>query len=268
MALLQRFYDVSTGSITIDAFDVRELDLHWLRSRIGFVQQEPTLFGLSCRENITFGVDRVVTDQELEAVCKKANCHDFVSRWPERCVRHVAVSGSRYLALSSLSSLTPSAAFRYDTLVGERGVKLSGGQKQRLAIARALLVDPRILILDEATSALDSESEYLVQEAIRKAVKGRTVIVVAHRLSTIQSADQIVVMDNQRIVDMGKHDALMQRCQRYQDLIKRQQQSIVADVTPEVTNASAQDADELAMIIKEAQTKMAKPVRVSLRPDR
>jgi ABC-type multidrug transport system fused ATPase/permease subunit len=239
VALLQRFYDVSKGSITIDAFDLREIDLHWLRSRIGFVQQEPTLFGLSCRENIAFGVNRVVSDQELEAVCRAANC-DFVFRWPEGL----------------------------DTLVGERGVKLSGGQKQRLAIARALLVDPRVLILDEATSALDSESEFLVQQAIRKAVKGRTVLVVAHRLSTIQEADQIVVVDNQRIVDVGKHDALLERCKRYQELIKRQQQPTFDDRPSKARNPSAQDADELDMIIKEAQTKIAKPVRVSLRPDR
>lgn len=110
----------------------------------------------------------------------------------------------------------------YDTLVGERGVKLSGGQKQRLSIARALLVNPRILLLDEATSALDSESEHLVQEAIDKAVVGRTVVIVAHRLSTIKQASQIVVLDGQQIVDVGTHDALLGRCGKYQELIKRQ----------------------------------------------
>jgi ABC-type multidrug transport system fused ATPase/permease subunit len=110
--------------------------------------------------------------------------------------------------------------------VGERGVQLSGGQKQRIAIARALLIDPRILILDEATSALDAESEHLVQEAIEKAVVGRTVLIVAHRLSTIRRAQQIVVLDNHRIVDVGSHDVLLGRCTKYQDLIKRQ--SVVA----------------------------------------
>jgi ABC-type multidrug transport system fused ATPase/permease subunit len=110
----------------------------------------------------------------------------------------------------------------YDTLVGERGVKLSGGQKQRISIARALLVNPRILLLDEATSALDSESEHLVQEAIDKAVVGRTVVIVAHRLSTIKQASQIVVLDGQQIVDVGTHDALLGRCGKYQELIKRQ----------------------------------------------
>jgi ATP-binding cassette subfamily B protein len=110
----------------------------------------------------------------------------------------------------------------YDTLVGERGVKLSGGQKQRIAIARALLVNPRILLLDEATSALDAESEHLVQEAIDNAIVGRTVIIVAHRLSTIMRADQIVVMDEHKIEDIGTHDVLMGRCSKYQDLLKRQ----------------------------------------------
>jgi ABC-type multidrug transport system fused ATPase/permease subunit len=194
VALLQRFYDVDSGSITIDGNDIRDLNLQWLRSNIGYVQQEPTMFGLTCRENVTYGVDRQVPQEELEAVCRKANCHDFVMDWPQQ----------------------------YDTMVGERGVKLSGGQKQRLAIARALLVDPRILLLDEATSALDAESEHLVQSAIEKAVVGRTVIIVAHRLSTIQGAQQIVVMDDCRIVDVGKHSDLLDRCGKYQELIKRQ----------------------------------------------
>jgi ATP-binding cassette subfamily B protein len=195
VALLQRFYDANLGSVTIDAHDVRELDLKWLRSSIACVAQEPVLFGLSCRENIVFGVDREVSKGELESVCRKANCHDFILEWPKG----------------------------YDTLVGERGVKLSGGQKQRLAIARALLVNPRILILDEATSALDAESEHLVQQAIQQAVVGRTVLVVAHRLSTVQAADQIVVMDSQRIVDIGTHSDLLRRCHRYRQLIRRQQ---------------------------------------------
>ena len=112
--------------------------------------------------------------------------------------------------------------YGYDTLVGERGVKLSGGQKQRLAIARALIVNPRILLLDEATSALDAESEHLVQEAINKVVVGRTVIIVAHRLSTIKDSQQIVVLDDHQVNDIGTHEQLMDRCEKYQDLIKRQ----------------------------------------------
>ncbi|GKY99873.1 hypothetical protein MPSEU_000941000 [Mayamaea pseudoterrestris] len=204
VALLQRFYDVNSGSIRIDGRDIRSYDLKWLRSSMGFVQQEPTLFGLTCRENITYGVDRSVTDKELEDVCRMANAYEFIESFPER----------------------------FETLVGERGVKLSGGQKQRLAIARALLVNPRILLLDEATSALDSESEHLVQEAIDKAVVGRTVLIVAHRLSTIQRAQQIVVVDDHSIVDIGNHGELMSRCTRYQDLIKRQ--SMAGQLPPDV----------------------------------
>ena len=194
VALLQRFYDVAEGSVTIDGVDIREMDLAWLRSNVGYVQQEPQLFGLSIRENITYGVDREVSQEELEEVSRTANAHDFISDWPNG----------------------------YETLVGERGIQLSGGQKQRIAIARALLVNPRILLLDEATSALDAESEHLVQEAIDKAVVGRTVLIVAHRLSTIRRASQIVVLENQQIVDVGTHDALLDRCTKYQDLIKRQ----------------------------------------------
>jgi ABC-type multidrug transport system fused ATPase/permease subunit len=205
VALLQRFYDVSSGSITIDGKDIRDLDLRWLRSRTGFVQQEPALFGMTCRENVLYGVDREVSQAELEEVCRQASCESFIREWPDG----------------------------YDTLVGERGVKLSGGQKQRLSIARALLVNPRILLLDEATSALDAESEHLVQQAIQKAVVGRTVLIVAHRLSTIQSADQIVVLDNCQIVDVGRHSELLERCGKYQDLIKRQ--SMVGTLPPSVS---------------------------------
>ena len=154
VSLLQRFYDINQGSIMIDGVDVRDLDLQWLRSQIGYVQQEPSLFGLSVRDNVVYGVNRDVPQEEVERACISANAHDFI--------------------VNKLGD-------GYDTLVGERGVKLSGGQKQRLAIARALLVNPRILLLDEATSALDAESEHLVQEAIDKAVVGRTVIVIAHR---------------------------------------------------------------------------------------
>lgn len=196
VALLQRFYDIREGSITIDDNDVRDLDLQWLRRQIGYVQQEPQLFGLSIRDNLLYGIpdNELVSQEKMEQACRDANCHDFITSWPEG----------------------------YDTLVGERGVKLSGGQKQRIAIARVLITDCRILLLDEATSALDAESEHLVQEAIDKAVVGRTVIIVAHRLSTIQRASQIVVMSNHKIVDVGTHDYLLENCVKYQDLIKRQ----------------------------------------------
>jgi len=194
VALLQRFYEVNAGSISIDGNDIRSLDLKWVRSHIGFVQQEPQLFGVTVRENVCYGVDHEVSDEELEAVCREANAHDFVAEWPKK----------------------------YDTMVGERGVKLSGGQKQRISIARALLVNPRILLLDEATSALDAESEHLVQSAIDRAMVGRTVVIVAHRLSTIKDADQIVVLDGQQIADVGTHETLLRRCSKYKDLVRRQ----------------------------------------------
>eukprot|EP00560_Eucampia_antarctica_P008296 CAMPEP_0197825950 /NCGR_PEP_ID=MMETSP1437-20131217/2972_1 /TAXON_ID=49252 ORGANISM="Eucampia antarctica, Strain CCMP1452" /NCGR_SAMPLE_ID=MMETSP1437 /ASSEMBLY_ACC=CAM_ASM_001096 /LENGTH=686 /DNA_ID=CAMNT_0043426179 /DNA_START=390 /DNA_END=2450 /DNA_ORIENTATION=- len=194
VSLLQRFYDVDQGQIMIDGRDIRSLDLKWMRQHIGCVHQEPQLFGLTVRENICFGLGRDVTDQEVEKACKEANAHDFIMKMPQG----------------------------YSTLVGERGIKLSGGQKQRVAIARALVINPRILLLDEATSALDAESEHLVQEAINKAVVGRTVLVVAHRLSTIKQSQQIVVLDNHEIIDRGTHDELIGRCAKYMNLIKRQ----------------------------------------------
>ena len=181
--------------MTLDGHDIRNLDLKWLRSQMAYVQQEPQLFGLTIRENIVYGVRREnITQEEIEAVAKEANAHEFISQFPDG----------------------------YDTLVGECGIQLSGGQKQRIAIARALLPQPRLLLLDEATSALDAESEHLVQEAIDKAVVGRTVLIVAHRLSTVQRANQIVVVDDHQIVDVGTHSELLSRCSKYQELIKRQ----------------------------------------------
>ena len=181
--------------MTLDGHDIRNLDLKWLRSQMAYVQQEPQLFGLTIRENIVYGVRREnITQEEIEAVAKEANAHEFISQFPDG----------------------------YDSLVGERGIQLSGGQKQRIAIARALLPQPRLLLLDEATSALDAESEHLVQEAIDKAVVGRTVLIVAHRLSTVQRANQIVVVDDHQIVDVGTHSELLSRCSKYQELIKRQ----------------------------------------------
>ena len=139
VSLLQRFYDIDSGSIALDGNGITELDLQWLRSKIGVVQQEPQLFGYSIRENLLYGVNREVSQAELEQASKDANAHDFISKWADG----------------------------YDTMVGERGVKLSGGQKQRVAIARALLTNCSILLLDEATSALDSQSEHLVQQVSR-----------------------------------------------------------------------------------------------------
>jgi ABC-type multidrug transport system fused ATPase/permease subunit len=163
--LLQRFYDPAAGTVTVDGHDVRDLQLEWLRSQIGLVSQEPTLFATSIRENIAMGRPSA-SDKEIEAAAQAANAARFIDKLP----------------------------FRMNTQVGERGVQLSGGQKQRVAIARALLKNPRILLLDEATSALDNVSERLVQAALERLAEGRTTVVVAHRLSTIRNADKIAVV--------------------------------------------------------------------------
>lgn len=201
LSLIQRFYDVTDGKILIDGAPLTELDPSWVRRNFAYVQQEPTLFGGSIAHNISYGycvrkgsADLMPPREEIEKVAKDAFAHNFITEFPQG----------------------------YDTIVGERGVRLSGGQKQRVAIARALLMNPRVLLLDEATSALDAESEAYVAEAISKAMVGRTTLIVAHRLSTVRSADQIVVVDNGTIVDIGTHDQLLSRCDKYQELVKRQ----------------------------------------------
>ena len=180
VALIPRFYDVSSGAILIDGHDIRALRLADLRGAVGMVPQETTLFGGPIRENIAYG-KLEAADDEIEAVARAAHAHEFISEFPDG----------------------------YDTVVGERGVKLSGGQRQRIAIARALLKNPAILILDEATSSLDSESERLVQDALETLMQGRTTFVIAHRLSTVRRADRIIVLDEGRIVEDGTHEELL-----------------------------------------------------------
>ncbi|MBS2035997.1 ABC transporter ATP-binding protein [bacterium] len=179
--LVPRFYDVQQGSVRIDGIDVRDLQLRALRRHIGIVSQEILLFAGTIRDNLLYARPEA-TPEQLEEAARAADAHNFVCALPHG----------------------------YDSVIGERGVRLSGGQRQRLAIARAFLADPKILILDEATSALDSESEALVQEALARLMKGRTCLVIAHRLATIRKADRIVVMEAGRIVEVGNHASLLQ----------------------------------------------------------
>uniref|UniRef100_A0ACD5USD1 Uncharacterized protein n=1 Tax=Avena sativa TaxID=4498 RepID=A0ACD5USD1_AVESA len=182
IALIERFYDPMAGKVLIDGRDIRRLNLKSLRLKIGLVQQEPVLFATSILENIAYGKDGVTEEEVIEAA-KVANVHGFVSALPDG----------------------------YKTPVGERGVQLSGGQKQRIAIARAVLKDPAVLLLDEATSALDAESECVLQEALGRIMKGRTCVLVAHRLSTIRGVDSIAVVQDGRVVEQGSHGDLVSR---------------------------------------------------------
>jgi len=178
-SLIPRFYDVTSGSITLDGHDIRDLTLESLRRQISIVLQDVFLFHGTVRENILFGRPNATEGEMIEAA-KIANAHDFIMNLPDG----------------------------YDTMIGERGVKLSGGQKQRLSIARAVLKDAPILILDEATSAVDTETELLIQQALDRLIAGRTTIIIAHRLSTIRNADQIVVLEGKHIVEQGTHEEL------------------------------------------------------------
>ncbi len=191
--LIPRFFDVTGGSLLIDGHDVRDVTLSSLRAQVGIVTQETVLFNDTVRNNIAYGQPQVPRT-EVEAAARAALAHDFI------------------LALPS----------GYDTVIGERGVRLSGGERQRLAIARALLKNAPILILDEATSALDSESEALVQTALHNLMTGRTVFVIAHRLSTVRRADRIVVIENGTIADIGTHEELMQKLGTYRRLYELQ----------------------------------------------
>uniref|UniRef100_A0A8D0L5R3 ATP-binding cassette sub-family B member 5 n=1 Tax=Sphenodon punctatus TaxID=8508 RepID=A0A8D0L5R3_SPHPU len=193
--LLQRFYDPIEGQVLFDGIDAKHLNVQWLRSQIGIVSQEPVLFDCSIAENIAYGDNsRTVPFEEIKEVAKVANIHSFIEELPEK----------------------------YETRVGDKGTQLSGGQKQRIAIARALLRKPKILLLDEATSALDNESEKVVQKALDQAQQGRTCIVIAHRLSTVQNADIIVVVNNGKIIEQGTHQQLMTKHEAYFNLVNAQ----------------------------------------------
>ncbi len=187
--LIPRFYDVSAGRVTFDGQDVRDWPLETLRQQVAIVQQEVFLFAATLKENIAYGRPDA-TDEEIEAAAKLARIHSFINRLPEK----------------------------YDTWVGERGANFSGGQKQRIAIARALLMDPRVLIFDDSTSSVDAATEFEIQQAMAALMRGRTTFVIAHRLRSLREADQILVLDQGRIVQRGKHDDLLQQGGLYREI--------------------------------------------------
>jgi subfamily B ATP-binding cassette protein MsbA len=209
--LIPRFYEPSGGTIRLDGVDTREIRLESLRGLTGIVSQDTVLFNDTVRNNIAYGASGRLTDAQVEAAARAANAHLFIMELPQG----------------------------YDTVLGERGTRLSGGQRQRLAIARALLTDPPILILDEATSALDTESERLVQEAIDRLLAGRTVFVIAHRLSTVVHADQILVLDRGEIIERGTHAELLARHGTYHRLHEAQLRRESAGGSPDVLQAGA-----------------------------
>ena len=188
-SLVPRFYDVTSGRVLIDGADVRDVTLRSLRRAIGVISQDPFLFSATVRENITFGAPDL-GEEEVERVARLAQAHEFVERLPDG----------------------------YDTVIGERGITLSGGQRQRLAIARAIAVNPRILILDDATASVDASTEAKIRLGLREAMRGRTTLIIAHRLSTISLADEIVVLDAGRIAARGSHDELLETSQVYRDI--------------------------------------------------
>jgi ATP-binding cassette subfamily B protein len=188
-SLIPRFYDVQAGRVTIDGTDVRDVTLTSLRREIGVIAQDPFLFSATVRENLLFGRPEA-TDEEMREAARLAQADEFVERLPDG----------------------------YDTVIGERGVTLSGGQRQRLAIARALVVDPRILILDDATASVDPSTEARIRSGLREAMRGRTTVIIAHRLSTIALADEIVALDRGRIVARGSHEEMLETSEVYREI--------------------------------------------------
>jgi ABC-type multidrug transport system fused ATPase/permease subunit len=213
--LIPRFFDVTSGAIKIDGHDIRDVTLASLRTQIGVVTQETILFNDTVRNNVAYGQPHVTEEAVIEAA-KAALAHDFIMRLPEG----------------------------YDTMIGERGLRLSGGERQRIAIARALLKNAPILILDEATSSLDTESEALVQGALQNLISGRTVFVIAHRLTTVRHADRIVVLEGGRIADSGTHEDLLTRLGTYRKLYELQ----FMEIDPKMV-------DEPGIVIRETQIK-------------
>jgi ATP-binding cassette subfamily B protein/subfamily B ATP-binding cassette protein MsbA len=194
--LVARFHDPTRGRILLNGSDIRDFRLRTYRELLAIVQQDVFLFDGSVRDNIAYG-RHDASDEDVEDAARRANAHEFIVRLPER----------------------------YETFIGERGVKLSGGQQQRLAIARAILASPQILILDEATSNLDTESEQLIQASMATLLAGRTTFVIAHRLSTIQRADLILLMEDGRVIERGTHQELMRARGAYYGMVRRQMES-------------------------------------------
>jgi len=214
--LIAAFHTPEKGRILVDGYDLAEVNLGSYRTQLGVVLQDTFLFDGTVRENVAFGRPQASEEQIMRA-CRIARVDEFAERFP----------------------------LGYDTVVGERGVKLSGGQKQRVSIARAILADPRILILDEATSSLDSESEALIQEGLKYLMEGRTTFVIAHRLSTIRRADQILVVEDGRILERGTHDTLYALRGRYYDLYTRQH-GLEANLFLAPGEGDSVDADEVS----------------------
>ncbi|XP_021892916.1 ABC transporter B family member 15-like [Carica papaya] len=207
-ALLQRFYDPIEGEIFLDGSKIRRLQLKWLRSQMGLVNQEPILFATSIKENILFGKEGAASMDDVINAAKTANAHDFITKFPDG----------------------------YETQVGQFGFQMSGGQKQRIAIARALIRDPKILLLDEATSALDAQSERLVQQTIDQASVGRTSIIIAHRLSTIRTANLICVLQAGRLIESGSHNKLMEINGEYAKMVELQQAALQNEASSDTSN--------------------------------
>jgi ATP-binding cassette subfamily B protein len=209
--LLPRFYEYTSGSLTLDGVVLEDYPRHFLRRQIGIVEQEPFLFSRTIRENITYGVGREVDDTEVETAARAAAIHDTILTFPEG----------------------------YDTLVGEKGVTLSGGQKQRVAIARTLLRDPSILILDDSTSSVDTGTEAEIRAALERLMVGRTTFIIAHRIQSVMNADLILVLDQGRIVQRGKHEELMEQDGIYRRIYEMQAR-IEVELEQELAGAETQ----------------------------
>jgi ATP-binding cassette, subfamily B, multidrug efflux pump len=212
MGLLMRMHDVTEGAICIDGQDIRDVTQESLRQSLALIPQDTSLFHRTLRENIRYGRPGA-TDEDVSAAARRAHAHEFIIE-----LEH-----------------------GYDTLVGERGVKLSGGQRQRIAIARAILRNAPILLLDEATSALDSHSEQVIHEGLREAMAGKTVIAIAHRLSTVMDMDRLIVMERGAIVGDGSHQELLRRGGLYADLWRKQAGGLAGGLRPEYQDVSADE---------------------------